>query len=62
MEDLIIFYVGLFCFVLAIVGAVMTHLEFKNIELKAKKYFVLAIVGAVMTHLEFKNIELKAKK
>ena len=37
MDNSIIFYVGLFCFVLAIVGAVMTHLEFKNIEMKAKK-------------------------
>jgi len=27
----------LFCFVLAIVGAVMTHLEFKNLELQNKK-------------------------
>jgi hypothetical protein len=37
MDDSIIFYVGFFCFFLAVVGAVMTHLEFKNIEMKAKK-------------------------
>ena len=37
MEDPLIFFVGLFCFVLAIVGVVMTYLEFKNIELKSKK-------------------------
>ena len=30
MEDPLIFFVGLFCFVLAIVGVVMTYLEFKN--------------------------------
>ena len=36
MEDPLIFFVGLFCFVLAIVGVVMTYLEFKNIELKSK--------------------------
>jgi hypothetical protein len=36
MEDQLIFVVGLFCFVLAIVGVVMTYLEFKNIELKSK--------------------------
>jgi len=36
MEDNLIFYVGFFCFVLAIVGVVMTVLEFKNIELKSK--------------------------
>ena len=37
MDDPIIFFVGLFCFVLSIVGAVMTHLEFKNLELQNKK-------------------------
>lgn len=37
MEDSLLFFVGLFCFVLAIVGAVMTMLEFRNIELKNKK-------------------------
>ena len=37
MEDPLIFFVGLFCSVLAIVGVVMTYLEFKNIELKSKK-------------------------
>ena len=37
MEDPLIFFVGIFCFVLAIVGVVMTYLEFKNIELKSKK-------------------------
>ena len=37
MEDPLIFFVGIFCFVLAIVGVVMTYIEFKNIELKSKK-------------------------
>jgi hypothetical protein len=37
MDDQLLFFVGLFCFVLAIIGAVMTALEFKNIELKEKK-------------------------
>jgi len=37
MEDPLIFFVGRFGFVLAIVGVVMTYLEFKNIELKSKK-------------------------
>lgn len=37
MDDQLLFFVGLFCFVLAIVGAVMTALEFKNIELKDKE-------------------------
>jgi hypothetical protein len=34
MENQLLFFVGFFCFVLAIVGAIMTVLEFKNIELK----------------------------
>jgi hypothetical protein len=37
MDDSLLFFTGLFCFVLAIVGVVMTILEFKNIELKNKK-------------------------
>jgi len=37
MDDQLLFFVGLFCFVLAIVGAVMTALEFKSIELKDKE-------------------------
>ena len=37
MEDPLIFFVGIFCFVLAIVGVVMTYLEFKNIDLNLKK-------------------------
>jgi len=37
MDDSLLFFTGLFCFVLAIVGAVMTVQEFKNIELKNKK-------------------------
>ena len=32
MDDSLIFLTGLFCFVLAIVGAVLTVKEFKNIE------------------------------
>ena len=37
MDDSLLFFTGLFCFVLAIVGAVMTIQEFKSIELKSKK-------------------------
>ena len=37
MDDSLLFFTGLFCFVLAIVGAVLTVQEFKNIELKNKK-------------------------
>ncbi|MFQ3368563.1 MAG: hypothetical protein ACI8WO_000671 [Methylophilaceae bacterium] len=37
MDDSLLFFTGLFCFVLAIVGVVMTVLEFRNIELKNKK-------------------------
>jgi|TARA_B110000438_G_scaffold273059_1_gene292164 hypothetical protein len=37
MDDQLLFFTGLFCFVLAVVGVVMTALEFKNIELKNKK-------------------------
>ena len=37
MCDSLLFFTGLFCFVLAIVGAVMTVQEFKSIELKNKK-------------------------
>ena len=37
MDDSLLFFTGLFCFVLAMVGAVLTVQEFKNIELKNKK-------------------------
>jgi len=37
MDDSLLFFTGLFCFVLAIVGVIMTVLEFRNIELKNKK-------------------------
>jgi hypothetical protein len=37
MDNSLLFFVGFFCFVLAIVGAVMTVLEFRNIELKDTK-------------------------
>ena len=37
MDDSLLFFTGLFCFVLAIVRVVMTILEFKNIELKEKQ-------------------------
>jgi hypothetical protein len=37
MDDSLLFFTGLFCFVLAIVGVVMTVLEFRNIEIKNKK-------------------------
>jgi hypothetical protein len=37
MDVSLLFFTGLFCFVLAIVGVVMTVLEFRNIELKNKK-------------------------
>jgi hypothetical protein len=37
MDNPLLFFTGLFCFVLAIVGVVMTILEFRNIELKNKK-------------------------
>ena len=36
MGDSLLFLTGLFCFVLAIVGAVLTVQEFKSIELKNK--------------------------
>mgnify|MGYP000935633798 FL=1 len=36
MEDSLLFFTGLFCFVLAIIGAVLTVKEFKNIEAKDK--------------------------
>jgi|TARA_B100001094_G_C18014019_1_gene711595 hypothetical protein len=36
MEDSLLFFTGLFCFVLAIVGAVLTVKEFKSIEAKDK--------------------------
>jgi hypothetical protein len=32
MDDSLIFLTGLFCFVLAIIGAFLTVREFKNIE------------------------------
>ena len=34
MDDSLLFFTGLFCFVLAIVGAVLTIREFKSIEQK----------------------------
>ena len=34
MDDSLIFFTGLFCFVLVIVGAVLTIQEFKSIENK----------------------------
>ena len=37
MDDSLLFFTGLFCFVLAIVGVVMTVLEFRNIKKKNKK-------------------------
>jgi len=37
MDDSLLFFTGLFCFVLALVGAVLTIQEFKSIELKNKK-------------------------
>jgi|TARA_B100000768_G_scaffold113328_1_gene104978 hypothetical protein len=36
MEDSLLFFTGLFCFVLAIIGAVLTVKEFKNIEAEDK--------------------------
>ena len=38
MDDSLLFFTGLFCFVLTIVGAVFTVKEFKSIELENKKY------------------------
>ncbi len=37
MDDKFVFYVGFFCFVMAIVGVVMTILEFKNMAEKSDK-------------------------
>ena len=34
MEDSLLFFTGLFCFVLAIIGAVLTIREFKELESK----------------------------
>jgi hypothetical protein len=34
MDDSLLFFTGLFCFTLTIVGAVLTAKEFKNIELE----------------------------
>ena len=36
MEDSLLFFTGLFCFVLAIIGAVLTVKEFKSIEAEDK--------------------------
>ncbi len=37
MDDPIIFFTGLFCFALAIAGAVMTVIEFKRLNKEDKK-------------------------
>ncbi len=37
MDDSLIFFTGFFCFALAIVGAVMTVVEFKRLEKEDKK-------------------------
>ena len=37
MDDSLIFFTGFFCFELAIVGAVMTVVEFKRLEKEDKK-------------------------
>jgi hypothetical protein len=37
MDDSLIFFTGLFCFALAIVGVVMTAVEFKRLEEEDKK-------------------------
>ena len=37
MDDSLIFFTGLFCFALAIFGAVMTVIEFKRLEREDKK-------------------------
>ena len=34
MEDSLLFFTGLFCFVLAIIGAILTIKEFKELESK----------------------------
>jgi hypothetical protein len=36
MDDSLIFFTGFFCFALAIVGAVMTVVEFKRLEKEDK--------------------------
>ena len=36
MEDSLLFFTGLFCFILAIIGAVLTVKEFKDLESKDK--------------------------
>ncbi len=36
MNDPLLFFTGLFCFILALIGAVLTAREFKNIEVKEK--------------------------
>ena len=36
MTNTVLFSTGLFCFILAIVGVVLTVQEFKNMELKEK--------------------------
>ena len=38
MDDSLLFFTGLFCCALTIVGAVLTVKEFKSIELENKKY------------------------
>jgi hypothetical protein len=37
MDDNLVFYVGFFCFVMAIVGVIMTILEFKNMAKNSDK-------------------------
>ena len=37
MDNPLIFYTGCFCFALAIAGAILTVLEFKQMEKKNKK-------------------------
>jgi hypothetical protein len=37
MDNSMIFYVGFFCFTLTLIAAVLTVLEFKNIELKVEE-------------------------
>tara|TARA_B100000767_G_scaffold270929_1_gene295567 strand:- start:480 stop:587 length:108 start_codon:yes stop_codon:yes gene_type:complete len=34
MEDSLLFFTGLFCFVLAIIGAILTIKEFKELDSK----------------------------
>ena len=36
MSDPVIFYIGLFCFIMTILGLILTVQEFKNIQSAAK--------------------------